>query len=172
MDNNAMLTAILRAGCVIILSAILSQQASAQNAAPTDRNAVNTLARPGGMMADSLVTFPKEGALPSKYSPDVRDRAEPVEKEEGRVAKYILPRKPNVVYIGGISQKDIASIREVIHQLRAGLPEVEILLATGTFGTADPRDAAALADVSHSGTGAYGQALKELAGQSTALTWT
>ena len=84
-------------------------------------------------------------------------------KEEGRVAKYILPRKPNLVYIGGISQKDIASIREVIQQLRAGLSDVEILLATGAFGTADPRDAAALAAAPHSGTGAYGQGLKELA---------
>jgi hypothetical protein len=40
---------------------------------------------------------------------------------------------------------------------------VEILLATGTFGTADPRDAAALAKAPHSGTGAYGWALKQLA---------
>jgi hypothetical protein len=44
------------------------------------------------------------------------------------------------------------------------LPEVEILLSTGAFGTADPRDAAALAAAPHSGTGAYGQALRELAG--------
>ena len=72
-------------------------------------------------------------------------------KEEGRVAKYILPRKPNLVYIGGISQKDIAGIREVIQQLRAGLPEVEILLATGAFGTADPRDPAGLAAAPHCG---------------------
>jgi lysophospholipase L1-like esterase len=43
------------------------------------------------------------------------------------------------------------------------LPKVEILLATGTFGTADPRDPPVLARVSHSGTGAYGQALKLLA---------
>jgi len=244
---------ILRTGHAIILSAMLFQQAGAQNAAPADRNAINTEARPGGMMADSPVTFPKDGALPAKYPPDVRERVESAEKdyylfstpcrsvalinriqaempkgdftappgdweplartrriltqggelrlmavgdsivndtmrsgwvaklqeaypkakidamvyvrggggcqhykEEGRVAKYILPRKPNLVYIGGISQKDIASIREVIHQLRAGLPEVEILLATGTFGTADPR-AAALATAPHSGTGAYGQ---------------
>jgi hypothetical protein len=41
--------------------------------APADRNAVNTKARPGGMMADSPVTFPKEGALPAKYPPDVKD---------------------------------------------------------------------------------------------------
>ncbi len=86
-------------------------------------------------------------------------------KEEGRVAKNIVPRKPDLVFIGGISQKDIASIREVIHQLRAGLPEVEILLATGTFGTADPRDPAALAKAAHSGTGAYGKALKQLAAE-------
>src|SRR5579863_9277503 len=72
-------------------------------------------------------------------------------KEEGRVAKYILPRKPDLVYIGGISQKDIAGIREVIQQLRAGLPEVEILLATGAFGTADPRDPAGLAAAPHCG---------------------
>ncbi|HSA02306.1 MAG TPA: alpha-L-fucosidase, partial [Candidatus Paceibacterota bacterium] len=232
----------------------------AQNAAPADRNAVNTAARPGDMMADSPVVFPKEGAIPAKYPPDVKERSEPVEKdyylfsspcrslvqiekiqaemppgnftlptsdwknlgrtrrilteggqlrlmavgdsivndtmrsgwvaklqeaypqasiqamvyvrggggcqhfkEEGRVGKYILPQKPNLVFIGGISQKDISSIREVIHQLRAGLPEVEILLATGTFGTADPRDVSALGNASHSGTGAYGRALRELA---------
>ena len=56
-------------------------------------------------------------------------------KEEGRVAKNIVPRKPDLVFIGGISQTDVESIREVIRQLRAGLPEVEILLATGTFGS-------------------------------------
>ena len=76
-----------------------------------------------------------------------------------------MPWKPNLVFIGGISQKDIASIREVIHQLREGLPEVEILLATGTFGTADPRDQAELAKAAHSGTGAYGQALQKLAAE-------
>ena len=32
-------------------------------------------------MADSPVTFPKEGALPAKYPPDVQDRAEPSEKD-------------------------------------------------------------------------------------------
>ena len=71
--------------------------------------------------------------------------------------------KPDLVFIGGISQKDTASIRDVIHQLRAALPEVEILLATGAFGTADPRDPVALARAGHSGTGAYGTALKKLA---------
>lgn len=84
-------------------------------------------------------------------------------KEEGRVEKNIVSRKPDLVLIGGISQKDTASLREVIRQLRAGLPEVEILLATGAFGTVDPRDPEALAKAPHSGTGAYGQRLKELA---------
>ena len=223
----------------------------AQDAAPADRNAINTSTRPGDMMADSPVTFPQQGALPAQYPPDVKDRAEPSEKdyyifstpcrslaqiaaiqqdmppgqftkppadwthlrrtrrilaeggelrllalgdsivndtmrsgwvaqlqeaypkaaiqatvfvrggggcqhyrEEGRVEKYIVPRNPDLVYIGGISQKDIASIGEVIRQLRAGLPDVEILLATGTFGTADPRDPATLAKAPHSGTGA------------------
>ena len=214
------------------------------------------------MMADSPVSFPKEGALPAKYPPDVPVQSEPAEdgyyvfgspcrslaqiakiqsemprgefapppadwthlqetrrilteggelrllalgdsiindtmrsgwvaklqeayprsriqttvyvrggggcqhyKEEDRVARNIIPRKPHLVFIGGISQQDIASIREVIHQLRAGLPEVEILLATGVFGTADPRDASALAKASHSGTGVYGQALKSLSAE-------
>jgi lysophospholipase L1-like esterase len=84
-------------------------------------------------------------------------------REQGRVAKYIVPYKPDLVFIGGISQKDIESIREVIHQLRAPLPQVEILLATGTFGTADPRVPEELAKAPHSGTGPYGQALKRLA---------
>jgi lysophospholipase L1-like esterase len=84
-------------------------------------------------------------------------------KEEGRVAKNVVPRKPDLMLIGGISQKDIESIREVIRQLRAELPEVEILLFTGTFGTADPRDAEALAKARHSGTGEWGAELKKLA---------
>jgi lysophospholipase L1-like esterase len=84
-------------------------------------------------------------------------------KEEGRVQKNVLPLKPDLVFLGGISQKDVESIAEVIRQLKAGLPEVEIFLATGTFGTADPRDGEALAKAAHSGTGKYGEALKKLA---------
>lgn len=86
-------------------------------------------------------------------------------KEEGRIAKVVVPRKPDLVFIGGISQKDIESIREVILQLRAALPDVEILLATGTFGTADPRVPEELAKAAHSGTGPYGKALKQLAAE-------
>lgn len=84
-------------------------------------------------------------------------------KEENRITKNVIPRKPDLVFIGGISQANIQSIQEVIKQLRAALPELEILLATGTFGTTDPRNAEALAKAAHSGTGAYGVALKKLA---------
>ncbi|MBM4078758.1 MAG: hypothetical protein FJ278_03595 [Planctomycetes bacterium] len=84
-------------------------------------------------------------------------------REEGRIAKNVVPRKPDLMFIGGISQKDIESIRAVIHELRAALPDVEILLATGAFGSTDPRDAEAMAKAKHSGTGEYGPALRQLA---------
>ncbi len=82
---------------------------------------------------------------------------------EDRVARYAVPRRPDLVFIGGISQQDIDSIREVIHQLRAALPKVEILLATGVFGTADPRVPEELSQARHAGTGEYGKALRKLA---------
>jgi hypothetical protein len=253
---------VLIQGFLINLCLMLSWSAGAQDAAPADRNAINTRAHPGNMMADSPVTFPKEGALPAKYPPDVRAQNEPAEKDyyifsspcrslaqiaeiqtampkgeftppqpdwpplqrtrrlltEGgelrllalgdsivndtmrsgwvaklaeaypkarlqttvyvrggggcqhykelnRIATNVIPRRPNLVFIGGISQRDTESIREVIHQLRTGLPEVEVLLATGAFGTVDPREPEALAKAPHSGTGAYGQALKNLAAE-------
>jgi alpha-L-fucosidase len=84
---------------------------------------------------------------------------------EGRVAREVVSRKPDLVIIGGISQRSPDDIREVIHQLRAGLPQVEVLLVSGAFGTTDPRDAEALAKAPHSGTGPYGRALAELAGE-------
>lgn len=86
-------------------------------------------------------------------------------KDEGRLANYVIPRKPDLVFIGGISQKDIESIRAVVRELRAALPDVEILLATGVFGTADPRSPEELAKAAHSGTGNYGAALKKLAAE-------
>lgn len=85
-------------------------------------------------------------------------------KEENRVQKVIVPAKPDLVFIGGISQKgDIDSIREVIRMIRADLPDTEILLATGCFGGIDPRDAKAMSRAQHSGTGDYGIQLKKLA---------
>jgi lysophospholipase L1-like esterase len=85
-------------------------------------------------------------------------------KDEGRIQKNIVPRQPDLVFIGGISQRDVDAIRDCIRQLRAGLPNVEILLASGAFGSnADPRIAAELAKAHHSGSAPYGAALKQLA---------
>ena len=235
--------------------------AFAQDAAPADRNAVNTRARPGDMSFDSPVRFPAQGALPSKFPPDRSSKTNEARendyyifrtpersleqirrihaemppgkftappndwkhlprtrgilqdggdlkilalgdsivndtmrsgwlamlqeaypkariegsvyvrggggcqhyKAEDRIPKNIVPRRPDLVLIGGISQKSTEDIREVIRQLREHLPKVEILLFTGAFGTTDPRDQAALAAAPHSGTGAYGIALRKLA---------
>ena len=246
----------------LFLAASLPFSVPAQNAAPADRNPVNTTTRPGGLAADSPVTFPKEGALPAKFPPDVKEQSWSAEKdyylfsspcrslaqirkiqaemtdgkftppvnawknlrrtrrflneggtlhimaigdsivndtmrsgwvallreaypkadiratvyvrggggcqhyrEDDRIAKVVVPRKPDLVFLGGISQKNIESIGVVIDQLRAALPDVEILLGTGAFGTVDPRDAQTLATASHSGTGAYGVALRHLAAE-------
>jgi hypothetical protein len=66
---------------IAVSCALLAPAAFAQNAAPADRNNVNTAARPGDMMADSPVVFPKEGPIPAKYPPDVKEQSEPVEKD-------------------------------------------------------------------------------------------
>ncbi len=242
--------------CVMIVCAVFAQDAS-----PADRSSSNSAKKSGGMMADSPVTFPEKGALPSKFPPDCPSKSNEAEeegyyifqsprrslsqietiqsemptgvftppsnewrhlertlrilrqggelrllalgdsivndtmrsgwvaklqdyfpnsdiqatvyvrggggcqhyKEQDRIAKNVISRNPDLVLIGGISQKDIKSIREVIRQLCSGLPKVEILLFSGTFGTTDPRDPEALAQASHSGTGEYGKALKQLA---------
>ncbi|UCG59492.1 MAG: hypothetical protein JSU70_08255, partial [Phycisphaerales bacterium] len=61
-------------------------------------------------------------------------------KEPGRVQRFVLDHRPDLVIIGGISQRgDIESIREVIRQIRAG-SEADVLLMTGAFGSVDPRD--------------------------------
>ncbi len=240
---------------------LIAQAGVAQDAKKGDQNKVNTAARPGSMMEDSPVKFPKKGAMPSKYNPDIKVPREDAEKdyfifaspcrsfeqieaiqkempkgkftvpkqdwsglkrthkilteggelhimavgdsivndtmrsgwvgklqeaypkakikttvyvrggggsrhyrEEGRVQKYIIPRKPDLVFIGGISQrKSIDDIREVIDQIRKGLPEVEFFLASGVFGTTDPRQAEELAKAQHSGSSEYGAGLKKLA---------
>ncbi len=234
--------------------------ASAQNASAADRTSTNDPYASNGMLTDSPVTFPSQGALPAKFPPDLPQVDEPAEKDyyifrspcrslqqiatiqkeiptgtftppppdwaylgktrniltqggtlrilalgdsiindtmrsgwvaglgaaypkatieatgyvrggggcqhyrdNDRVAKNIVTRKPDLVLIGGISQRDTYSIAVVIDQLRAALPHVEILLMTGAFGTIDPRNAKALAAAPHSGTGPYGEALKQLA---------
>jgi lysophospholipase L1-like esterase len=84
-------------------------------------------------------------------------------RDEDRVARYAVPRQPDVVLLGGISQEGLEPIRQVMGQLRAGLPEVEFLLTTGAFGTTDPRDTEALELAPYSGSGAYGAGLRALA---------
>ncbi len=84
-------------------------------------------------------------------------------KENNRIVNQVIPRRPDLVFLGGISQADIDSIATVIDQLRTALPTVEILLGTGSFGAADPRVPAELARAHYSGTGDYGRALRKLA---------
>ena len=84
-------------------------------------------------------------------------------READRVERYVLSAEPDLVILGGISQDGVGPIRDVIDQLRAARPEIEILLTTGLFGTADPRDPAALAAAGYSGTGEYGRKLRRLA---------
>lgn len=54
-------------------------------------------------------------------------------KEEGRLAKYVLPWNPDLVVIGGINNSHPDDVREVIRQIRAG-SQAEILLLSGAFG--------------------------------------
>jgi len=245
----------------ILIYTFAGQGLYGQNAAPQDLNAVNNTRGKSDMMADSPVTFPAKGALPSPFPPDVKTQSVPAEKEyaifespcrslaqirtiqaqmptgtftvvradwsrlprtrktlteggrlhilglgdsiindtmrsgwiallreaypkadikstvyvrgggnckhyraESRVQTYLLPLKPDLVIIGGISQgKDYAAIRDVVGQIRAGLPECEFLFTTGVFGSTDPRSDAAMAAAQHSGTSDYGRDLKALA---------
>lgn len=85
---------------------------------------------------------------------------------EDRVPKFLVPLKPDLVFIGGISQgKDYEAIRSVIDQIRAALPETEILLATGAFGSVDPRRPEPLDTAQHSGSSDYGAELKKIAAE-------
>jgi lysophospholipase L1-like esterase len=61
-------------------------------------------------------------------------------KGEGRVQEHVLKYQPDLLMIGGISNRgvkeneDTESIREVVRQVRASKPDTEILLMTGAFG--------------------------------------
>lgn len=232
-----------------------------QDAAPAEVRPENNPAGPSGMMADSPVTFPERGALPSGFPPDVTverfeaeedyaifespprsleqiaaireamaaGRFDPPEnewrhlertrrlleqggqlhllalgdsivndtmrsgwiallreaypqadiratvfvrggggchhyRENGRIRQYVLPRRPDLVLIGGISQRgNVEAIRDVVEQIREGLPECEFLFTSGVFGSVDPRDDEAMAAAGHSGTGDYGRGLAALA---------
>jgi hypothetical protein len=61
-------------------------------------------------------------------------------KLDNRVKGYVLDHQPDLLMIGGISQRnDVESIREVIHQVRAACPSVEVLVMTPVFGSVDVR---------------------------------
>lgn len=84
-------------------------------------------------------------------------------REDRRLERHVFPRQPNLVLLGGISQRSIEDLEVLVDQLRAGIPNLEILLVTGAFGAIDPRDPEALAAAAYSGTGEYGRRLRALA---------
>jgi hypothetical protein len=61
-------------------------------------------------------------------------------KQENRVEDYVLKHQPDLLIIGGISNRgtnwvDAAeSVREVVRQVRAARPATEMVLMTGPFG--------------------------------------
>jgi hypothetical protein len=59
-------------------------------------------------------------------------------KKENRINRLVVPEKPDLLIIGGISQSnDIDSIKEVIRQVR-DKKWCEVLLITGAFGSVNP----------------------------------
>ena len=56
-------------------------------------------------------------------------------QEENRVQDYVLRHNPDLLVIGGISNRgDAEAVRSVIRQVRAQKPETEVLLLTPVFG--------------------------------------
>ena len=56
-------------------------------------------------------------------------------KDENRVDGWVFSHKPNLLVIGGVSQRDdVESIRSVIRQCRAKDPALEILVMSPVFG--------------------------------------
>ena len=61
-------------------------------------------------------------------------------KEPGRVKRYVLDHHPDLLIIGGISQRgDTESILAVIRQVRAA-SRCDVLLLSEVFGSMDPND--------------------------------
>jgi TolB protein len=85
-------------------------------------------------------------------------------KENDRIRDVVAPLMPDLVFIGGLSQRgDVDSIREVIRQLRQQVPGVEILLGTAAWGRMDPLQPETLPLEPCSGYAEYGPKLKALA---------
>ncbi len=56
-------------------------------------------------------------------------------QEENRVEHYVLRHNPDLLVIGGISNRgDAEAVRSVIRQVRARKPDTEVLLLTPVFG--------------------------------------
>jgi len=113
----------------------------------TQKNSLNIV-----MLGDSIVNDTYRSAwyqLLEKGYPNCRINATAVVrgntgcwwyKQKGRVKHYVTPLNPDLVIIGGISQKnDIRSIQKVIRQLRK-TSSCDILLMTDVFGKTDPND--------------------------------
>jgi lysophospholipase L1-like esterase len=87
-------------------------------------------------------------------------------REDNRVDEYVLKHEPDLVVIGGISQRgDIAAIRDVIGQIRAARPGTEFMLMTGAFGFTDPRKEAEWIQVATPDTEGYRGDLLRLANE-------
>lgn len=127
------------------------------------------------MLGDSIMNdISRSGwdLLLVKYYPNVTVRVTTVVrgstgcwwyKEPGRVQKYVLDFKPDLVMIGGISERgDVDSIRDVVKQIRAGSP-ADVLLMTGPFGRLDPGDEGQWKRVVDPPPGDYRRRLPELA---------
>ena len=60
-------------------------------------------------------------------------------QQPDRVQMFVLDQKPDLVIIGGISQRDdIPAIRSVIQQTKKAMPATEFLLMSGAFGREKP----------------------------------
>lgn len=59
-------------------------------------------------------------------------------KENNRTKEMVLDCNPDFLMIGGISNGDAESVRTVIHQIRAVLPDLEILVMSGPIGRVNP----------------------------------
>lgn len=56
-------------------------------------------------------------------------------REENRVQDYVLKHNPDLLMIGGISNRgDAEAVRSVIQQVRAKKPDTEVMLLTPVFG--------------------------------------
>jgi hypothetical protein len=90
-------------------------------------------------------------------------------RENERVRTFVLKHEPDLVLIGGISQRDdIDSIREVMRQIRAARPQAEFLLMSGAFGAVDPRDEKQWQETVREGDASYRSRLRRLAGETDA----